>query len=79
MKLLDEMPDVTLKQNGFGLATMAKGQFKVKDYGNSPLFIHKDSSPYLYIDLEEEKVFIKSKHPEQTKKWYALLEEIYKE
>ncbi|MEH7884187.1 DUF3784 domain-containing protein [Bacillus sp. JJ1609] len=79
VELLDEMPEVIYKQDGFGLATMAKGQFKVKGYGSSLLFIHKGSSPYLYIELEEKKVFINSNNPEQTKKWYALLEEVTKE
>lgn len=78
VKLLDEMPEVTWKQDGFGLATMAKGRFKVKDYGSSLLFIHKGSSPYLYIELEGKKIFINSKNPEQTKKWYILLSEITK-
>jgi len=78
VELLDDMPEVTWKQNGFGLSTMAKGQFKVKDYGSSLLFIHKGSSPYLYIELEGKKIFINSKNPEQTKKWYGLLEEISK-
>lgn len=74
--LLDEMPEVTYKQEGFGLATMAKGKFKVKNFGSSLLFIHKDSSPYLYIELEDKKIFINSKNPEQTKKWYTLLDDI---
>ncbi|MEH7441182.1 DUF3784 domain-containing protein [Bacillus sp. JJ1122] len=78
VELLDEMPEVTWKQNGFGLATMSKGQFRVKNFGSSLLFIHKGSSPYLYIELEGKKVFINSKNPEQTKKWYILLSEITK-
>jgi hypothetical protein len=79
VELLDEMPEVTLKQNGFGLSTMSKGQFKVKNYGSSTLFIHKGSSPYLYIELEGKKIFINSKNPEQTKKWYTQLDDIAKQ
>jgi hypothetical protein len=75
VELLDEMPELTWKQNGFGLSTMAKGQFKVKDYGSSLLFIHKGSAPYLYIETESEKIFINSKNPEHTKRWYQLLAE----
>jgi hypothetical protein len=73
IELLDEMPEVTWKQNGFGLATMAKGQFKVKDYGSSLLFIHKGSSPYLFIQLDNNKIFINSKNPAETEEWYHIL------
>ncbi len=73
VELLDQMPEVTWKQNGFGLATLAKGQFKVKNYGSSLLFIHKDSPPYLYIEADGEKIFINSEDPQQTKEWYELL------
>lgn len=73
VELLDQMPEVTWKQNGFGLATLAKGQFKVKHYGSSLLFIHKDSAPYLYIEADGEKIFINSKDPRQTKEWHDLV------
>ena len=73
IELLEEMPEVTWKQNGFGLATMAKGQFKVKDYGSSLLFIHKDSPPYLYIETDNNRIFINSKSPDETKEWYNIL------
>ncbi|WP_226677859.1 DUF3784 domain-containing protein [Mesobacillus jeotgali] len=73
VELLEEMPDVTWKQNGFGLATMAKGIFKVKDYGSSLLFIHKGSQPYLFIVTENDKIFINSKNPDETAEWYGLL------
>ena len=70
VELLEDMPEVTLKQNGFGLSTVAKGQFKVKDYGSSLLFIHKGSSPYLLIELESKRIFINSKDSAQTKEWH---------
>jgi hypothetical protein len=75
VELLEEMPEVVLRQNGFGLATMSKGQFKVQSYGSSLLFIHKDSSPYLFIETNSKKIFMNSKNPEQTKDWYEILVE----
>ena len=73
VELLEEMPEVTWKQNGFGLATMAKGQFKVKDFGSSLLFIHKGSPPYLFIETDNDKIFINSKIPTITEGWYEIL------
>jgi hypothetical protein len=75
VELLEEMPEVVLRQNGFGLATMSKGKFKVQSYGSSLLFIHKGSSPYLYIEADGKKIFINSKNPEQTKEKYEILVE----
>lgn len=75
VELLEEMPEVTWKQNGFGLATMAKGQFKVQNYGSSLLFIHKDARPYLFIETDNDKIFINSKSPDETEKWYDILSE----
>ncbi|NKE06896.1 DUF3784 domain-containing protein [Mesobacillus selenatarsenatis] len=73
VELLEEMPEVTWKENGFGLATLAKGHFKVMDYGSSLLFIHKDSQPYLFIETEKDKIFINSKNSNETKEWYEIL------
>lgn len=73
IELLQEMPEVTWKENGFGLATLAKGHFKVTDYGSSLLFIHKDSQPYLFIETDNERIFINSKNSNETKEWYEIL------
>lgn len=75
VELLDEMPEVTLRTNGYGTPTISKGHFKVKDLGKSLLFIHKGKSPYLYIETQHDKIFINSKSAEQTKAWYDHLEE----
>ncbi|MEL3971922.1 PH domain-containing protein [Rossellomorea oryzaecorticis] len=70
--LLDEMPEVTWKINGYGLSTTAKGVFKVKEYGRSLLFIKKES-PYIYIKVGDQHVFINGGSPEETKEWYEEL------
>jgi hypothetical protein len=75
VELLEKMPEVTWKQNGFGLATMSKGEFKVTEYGSSLLFIHKGSSPYLFIETDHDKIFINSKSAAQTKEWHRILSE----
>lgn len=75
VELLEEMPEVTWKENGFGLATLAKGHFKVVDYGSSLLFIHKGSQPYLFIETKHDRIFINSKSSKETVEWYELLSE----
>ncbi|QWC21013.1 DUF3784 domain-containing protein [Bacillus haikouensis] len=72
VELLDEMPGVTWKINGFGLSTKAKGVFKVKDYGRSLLFIKKES-PYIYVKVGGQHLFINGGSPEETRLWYEEL------
>jgi hypothetical protein len=72
--LVDEMPRVTLRQNGIGLPTLSQGKFKVEGYENSRLFIQKHVSPYMVIELENETIFINHKEPSTTRLWYELLQ-----
>lgn len=73
--LMEELPEITVRTNGVGLPTLSKGHFKVKGYGSSLLFIQKGSSPYIYIELEDKKIFINDKDPKKTKSWYLQLTE----
>jgi len=73
IELMNELPEVTMRTNGVGLPTLSKGHFKVKDYGRSLLFIQKGSSPYIYIEVGGENIFINDKDPSKTKAWYELL------
>jgi hypothetical protein len=75
IELMEKFPEVTVRTNGVGLPTLSKGHFKVKGYGSSLLFIQKGSSPYIYIELKEKKIFINDKNPEKTKGWYQQLME----
>lgn len=72
IKLLNEMPEVKAKLNGFGTSSISKGLFKVEEYGNSLLFIQK-GTPILYIKVNDKQLFLNSKSPEQTEQWYMEL------
>ncbi|MEH7177722.1 PH domain-containing protein [Neobacillus vireti] len=73
IELMDHLPEVTVRTNGVGLPALSKGQFKVTGYGTSLLFIQKGSSPYIYIEMKDRKIFINDKDPEQTQIWYQQL------
>jgi hypothetical protein len=75
LEVLEKMPEVTVKQNGFGTASMAKGVFSVKGYGSSLLFIkHGASSEILYIEARNKKIFINGKDTSETKGWFEQLQ-----
>ena len=72
---MEKLPEITVRTNGVGLPTLSKGHFIVKGYGSSLLFIQNGSSPYLYIELKNRKIFINDKDPKQTRAWYQQLNE----
>lgn len=73
IELMEEMPEVTARTNGFGMSGVSKGYFRVKDYGKSLLFIEHGKAPYLYIKLNDKQVFINSSDSQETENWYKQL------
>lgn len=72
--ILNELPKVNYKENGFGMYNLSKGYFNVEKYGSSLLFI-RSGGPYLLIEMEDETIFINGENAEQTKNWYQQLTE----
>ncbi|WP_053365022.1 DUF3784 domain-containing protein [Bacillus sp. FJAT-27245] len=75
VELLDKMPKATVKVDGFGMATIAKGKFKLEGYGTSLLFIRKGIPPYLHIETNNGHLFINSPDPQITRSWKNKLAE----
>jgi hypothetical protein len=75
IELMEKLPEVTVRTNGVGLPTLSKGHFKVRGYGSSLLFIQKGSSPYIYFELKDKKIFINDKDPDQTRLWFEQVSE----
>jgi Domain of unknown function (DUF3784)/Bacterial PH domain len=75
IELMEKLPEVTVRTNGVGLPALSKGHFKVRGYGSSLLFIQKGSSPYIYIELGNKKIFINDKDSDQTRLWFEQVSE----
>ena len=75
IELLNEMPVVTYKENGFGMSNLSKGYFHVEAYGSSLLFI-RNGGPYLLLVLKDEIIFINGENSEQTQSWYEQINEV---
>ncbi|CAM3844973.1 DUF3784 domain-containing protein [Mesobacillus zeae] len=73
VELLDKMPKVTYKENGFGMSDMSKGRFHVKEYGSSLLFVRKHSQPILFIKTKDQNIFITAITSDATQDWYNNL------
>ncbi|GAA0342598.1 hypothetical protein GCM10008967_36290 [Bacillus carboniphilus] len=72
--LLDKLPEVKLKSNGFAAAGRLKGSFRLEEpYGKGKLFVHKGYSPYLYIQKDDEYLILNRKNQDEL---YELMVEI---
>lgn len=73
VKLLEELPEVELKTNGFAAFNRLKGEFRLDEpYGKGKLFVYKGYSPYLYIRKGDDFIILNSKDPEKV---YELKEQ----
>ncbi|KZE37004.1 hypothetical protein AV656_10490 [Bhargavaea cecembensis] len=74
-ELLDTMPTVRYKENGFGFADFSKGHFSVEGHGSSLLFVDSKQTPILLIETSGRPVFLTGSEPEETKSWHNRLQD----
>ncbi len=73
--LMDQLPDVLVKTNGYNFANTLKGNFRLKEIGKGKLFIQKDVPPFVKIDLEKSGyLIINYEDPEATRNLYNDLQ-----
>ena len=56
-RLVDQLPPIAYKANGFAAGDYAKGRFKTKDGRLVWLFVNKTSGPFLLIESEKGAIF----------------------
>ena len=74
-ELLDELPDIAYKENGFAFSSFARGWFKTRDYGSALLFVDDRQKPVLFLDTTDGPVFITGDTPSETKEWKKQIDE----
>lgn len=74
VELVDELPPILIRSNGFAHGQRAKGRFRMEELGNGTLYIYRNYPPYLFVEGEDgDYFFINSKEPGKTEEWYAEL------
>ena len=74
VRLVEKIPAITLRKNGFSLGPIKKGHFNLEEYGNCRLFLHSDSNLYLIIiGKNGEKTIINHENKTQTEKEFKSL------
>jgi hypothetical protein len=56
-KLVNELPEITMKSNGFAAGDFRKGYFKTKDRKTIKLFVNKKQNPLLLLNTTEGEIY----------------------
>lgn len=73
IKLSNDAPQATYKNNGIGLGSIDRGWFTVSNMGKGRLYVHMDSKPFLYITTKDSFIIINYKDAARTQKLYEEL------
>ncbi|MGM8214862.1 DUF3784 domain-containing protein [Bacillaceae bacterium W0354] len=74
VQLLDELPEVEYKSNGFATSDLLKGKFRLEEpYGKGILFVRKGYKPYLYVSMGDEYIILNRGNETDTKDLYQSL------
>jgi hypothetical protein len=75
ISLMNELPRST-RMNGAETAQYSLGNFIVTGFGQSKLYVYKNSPPYIAIQLSDLYVFFNAKTVEETEGYYRELQEL---
>lgn len=68
IELVNELPEISIKTNGFALQTIKKGNFKTKNGENVKLLINSVEQPIIYITTNtNQKIYYSSKDKSNQK------------
>lgn len=76
--LVDEIPKISLKTNGFALGNASKGYFKTKSGERVKLLLNKKQAPYLLLVTNEGRKIYYSSDSARTKRSYTELLSVVK-
>lgn len=75
IELIDQLPEVLVKTDGFNFANTLKGNFRLKEIGKGKLFIQKDVPPFVKIVLKaSDYLLINYENPDETRSLYSELQ-----
>jgi hypothetical protein len=71
VELIDKIPTINIRTNGFSFGTIKKGYFNLDKIGKSRLLVHSDMPPYLILSKNNgDKIIINFKDKIKTEKTY---------
>lgn len=76
VSLINDIPEIEIKINGFNAGNVRKGKFKLNNIGKGIIFLEDDVGPFIFIETQSEYYIINQKDKNRTQKLY---EEIIKQ
>ena len=76
ISLVGQLPNITLKTNGFALSSVKKGYFKTADGEKVKLILNTLETPYIIIVLKNGQKIFYSKSSDENKQLYEELKKI---
>ena len=74
MAMMSELPKVKMRTNGYNDGEVAKGNFRLEEWGACKLFIHNAKEPVIVIKSEGKYTILNLYETEATKKLYDELQ-----
>ena len=75
VELVDHLPKITIRTNGFSLGIIRKGYFKTKDGEIVKLILNSDTKPYILITKKNGKKIYFSSKEKSNKSLYNEIRE----
>ncbi|OAV75268.1 hypothetical protein Barb7_01124 [Bacteroidales bacterium Barb7] len=78
IQILDTIPEIRLRTNGFAFGSIRKGHFLVEGLGNVKLFLSSSSAPYIEIQtLSDQYIIVNFKNADKTINIYNEIKKNY--
>ena len=77
IELVDKIPAVNIRTNGYSFGAIHKGTFKLEKLGKCRLLIHSNKSPYLMISKKNgDKIIVNYKDKTETERIYDMIKSV---
>lgn len=73
VELVQELPGVGYRSNGFALGPSLRGRFRMRAGGEADLYVSRGRPPYVVIRTEGRPVFVNFDDPGRTTAWHDSL------
>ncbi|MBE0651470.1 MAG: hypothetical protein IH595_11610 [Bacteroidales bacterium] len=74
VNLVQSLPIIKLRTNGYSFLNYAKGYFRLADVGKAELFVNLKTPPFIHVKTKDGKVFyLNFSDPQKTQDLYSKL------
>ncbi len=73
IQLIEQIPQITARTNGYSVGSILKGNFKLEEYGKGKLFLMSDQGPFILLRSQEDFYIINFNEVDKTMELYELI------